>query len=357
MSNVDTAYEKLIGALNARGLSMPAINCPEFFALMEEILTPQEAVIACAMPLGYSTLEDIAGNLKVTDLGGLDKQLETMADKGLIELKKENGRKLFQFLPLVPGIMEYQFMKGTVDERSKKLARLYRAYSKAMGSAFGSPEPPKLVVSAPARKIPVDKGVTSQAVVMPYKVTMQLISDAQHIAAGTCLCRHQGALLDKPCTRPTNNCMLFGETARLASERGFAKALTKDEAIKMIDAAEKAGLVHQYSHIPDHDYTVLCNCCPCHCSIMKGASRSAVPSQAVTAGYVIKIDDDACTGCESCIDRCLMTALKMVDGKLTRDEQRCIGCGLCMYVCPTEALSIDLRSAVGSSPVRIAFPH
>ncbi len=69
MSNVDTAYEKLIGALNARGTSMPAIKCPEFFALVEEIFTRQEAVIACAMPLGYSSLEDIAENLKVTDLG------------------------------------------------------------------------------------------------------------------------------------------------------------------------------------------------------------------------------------------------------------------------------------------------
>jgi NAD-dependent dihydropyrimidine dehydrogenase PreA subunit len=265
-------------------------------------------------------------------------------------MKKENGKKLFQFLPLVPGIMEYQFMKGTLDEHSKKIAVLYRAYIKVMGKAFASPAPPKLVASAPARKIPVNKGVTTQAVVMPYKVTKQLILGAQHIAAGACMCRHQGALLDRPCASPSDNCMLFGETARFAAERGFAKALTKDQAIKMIDAAEKAGLVHQYSYIPDHDYAVLCNCCKCHCSIMKGASLSPVPSQALTAGYVIKIDDDACTGCESCIDRCLMAALKMVDGKLTRNEQRCIGCGLCMYVCPAEALSVDLRSAARSSP-------
>jgi ferredoxin len=347
MSNVDTAYEKLIGALNARGTSMPAINCPEYFALVEEILTQQEAVIACAMPLGYSALEDIAENLNVTDLGGLDKQLETMADKGLIELKKVNGKKVYQFLPFVPGIIEYQFMKGTVDEHNKKIARLYRAYTKAMGNAFRSAEPPKVEKSAPARKVPVDKGVTSEAVVWPYSVTKKAILDAGYIAAGTCMCRHQGALMDKPCTKPTNNCVLFGETARFAAERGFAKALTKDEAIKMLDAAEKAGLVHQYSYIPDHDYAVLCNCCSCHCSIMRSANKSPVPSQAVVANYLIKIDDEACTACESCLERCIMGALKMVDGKLTRDENRCIGCGLCMYVCPTDALSIGLRPAGG----------
>jgi electron transport complex protein RnfB len=346
MSDVAAVYEKLIGALNARGTSMPAIKCPEFFALAEEILTAQEAEIACAMPLGYSTLEDIAENLKVTGLEQLDRQLETMADKGLVELKKENGKKLFQFLPLVPGIIEYQFMKGAVDEHSKKIAVLYRAYIKAMGNELRSAEPPKLVKSAPARKIPVDKGVTSQVVVMPYQQTRQAIMDADYIAAGACMCRHQGALLDKPCTKPGDNCTLFGQTARFAVERGFAKALSKDEAIKMLDAAEEAGLVHQYSYIPDHDYSVLCHCCKCHCSIMKGAGKSPVPSQAVLAGYVVNIDHDACTTCEACIERCLMDALKMADGKLTRDEKRCIGCGLCMYVCPADALSIAPRTAV-----------
>jgi ferredoxin len=352
MSDNDTAYEKLIGALNARGTSLPAIKCPEFFALAEELFTQQEAAIACAMPLGYSTLEDIAENLKVKDLEQLHRQLETMADKGLIELKKENGKKLYQFLPLIPGIIEYQFMKGNVDERSKKIAYLFKAYSKATSTAFRSAEPPKVEKSAPARKIPVNKGISDQAVILPYRQTRQAILDAEYIAAGTCMCRHQGALIGKPCTKPTDNCMLFGETARFAVERGFSKALTRDEAIKMLDAAEKAGLIHQYSYVPGHDYSVLCHCCKCHCGIIYGANKSPVPGQAVTARYLVKLDDDACTACEACIERCEMGALKMVDGKLRRDEKRCIGCGLCMYVCPTDALSIDLRSQVTDlSPV------
>ena len=190
MSDINTAYEKLIGALNARATSLPAIKCPEFFALAEELFTQQEEAIACAMPLGYSTLEDIAENLKVKDLEQLHRQLETMADKGLIELKKENGKKLYQFLPLIPGIIEYQFMKGTVDERSKKIAYLFKAYSKAVSAAFRSAETPKVEKSAPARKIPVNKGVSTQAVVLPYRQTRQAILDSEYISAGTCMCRH-----------------------------------------------------------------------------------------------------------------------------------------------------------------------
>lgn len=346
MIDIDNAYEMLIGALNARGTSLPAIKCPEFFALAEELFTRQEAAIACAMPMGYSTLGDIAGNLEVQDHEQLDKQLETMADKGLIEIKNEDGSKLYQFLPLIPGIIEYQFMKGNVDERSKKIAYLFKAYSKAMNTAFRSAEPPKVEKSAPARKIPVNKGVSTNAAVLPYQQSRQAILDAEYISAGTCMCRHQGALVGKPCTKPVDNCMLFGETARFATERGFSKALTRDEALEMLDSAEQAGLIHQYSYVPGHDYSVLCHCCKCHCTITYSANKSAVPSQVVIARYLVKLDDGACTACEACIDRCEMGALKMVNGKLTRDEIRCIGCGLCMYVCPTDALSMTLRPAV-----------
>jgi Fe-S-cluster-containing hydrogenase component 2 len=46
-----------------------------------------------------------------------------------------------------------------------------------------------------------------------------------------------------------------------------------------------------------------------------------------------------------------MDALKMVDGKLIREELRCIGCGICMWVCPADALVLEPRPA-GKVPLR-----
>lgn len=51
-------------------------------------------------------------------------------------------------------------------------------------------------------------------------------------------------------------------------------------------------------------------------------------------------DYDACIGCEACEKACrrkVTGALSMRNGKVVRDERRCIGCGECVLVCPTAA--------------------
>jgi NAD-dependent dihydropyrimidine dehydrogenase PreA subunit len=66
----------------------------------------------------------------------------------------------------------------------------------------------------------------------------------------------------------------------------------------------------------------------------------------VIANWVITVDNDACSGCGACIDRCWMEALKMDGDSVVRDFNRCIGCGICRYVCPTDAMKLIRREKV-----------
>jgi Na+-translocating ferredoxin:NAD+ oxidoreductase subunit B len=339
----DAIYDKLAAALNARGTGVPSIICKEFYDLAQFLFTPEEAAIACAMPIEYASLEEIAANLATKDLKKLASQLEIMGDKGLIHIKELGGKKLYEGLPFVPGITEFQLMKGIVDEHSKKWAILLNDYSKAVKREFMSGKPLKIEKSAPGKKVSVDKEIRQLTSTIPYKEMKQLILDTEHIAAGTCVCRHQGNLLGKTSNEPMGNCMVFGESALFSIERGFTKKLSKEEALKVLEEAEKAGLVHNYVNNPGKFTNLLCNCCGCHCFILRGAKNSPAPSQMVNARYLVHINQDDCTGCEACIDRCWMKALKMENGKLVRDEQRCIGCGVCMWACPTDALYLEPR--------------
>ena len=61
---------------------------------------------------------------------------------------------------------------------------------------------------------------------------------------------------------------------------------------------------------------------------------------------IIKIDREACNGCEACAAACHEGAIEMVNGKatLTREDY-CDGLGDCLPACPVNAISFEEREA------------
>lgn len=62
---------------------------------------------------------------------------------------------------------------------------------------------------------------------------------------------------------------------------------------------------------------------------------------------IIKIDEAKCNGCGLCAEACHEGAIGMIDGKarLLRDDY-CDGLGDCLPVCPTNAITFEVREAL-----------
>ncbi len=291
----------------------------------------------------------------------------SIAKKGLIfNQPNSTGIMVYRLLPLMlVGVMEYKFMVDLAgSEEEKNLARLFekllhelrdqiQGNYDAISPLFNhAPAVDRTVPAAikedgnPVKTVPVDKTLDiPDEFVLPSQSVEDIINKFDDIAVGHCFCRQRGRLLGKTCDTqaPTLNCFTFGKSARHTTAQGFAKKVTKAEALKIMKAAEQAGLIHKAFHPGSKESspeTSICNCCKDCCDTF-GLWRNGTLPLINSTYYLAVIDEEACTGCGTCAERCPTDAIVLNEkGVAQRDENACIGCGVCSRFCPEEAISL-----------------
>lgn len=346
----ETLLAELCNKINSLGGVIPAMPIPELVELIEELFTPEEVEVASKLPGGTLPVEVLAEKMSM-DKEKLHSILESMADKGTVLAREKDGELIYRLLPIMPGMFEFQFMRGTDTDRDRRLARLFKVYID-----IATPLVTKAVTAVKgltpfSRIIPVEKTITAGQKVYTFDQLSKYIESSDAIAVGHCYCRHQAYLLgEAPCDAPRESCMNFGPGARYTSERGITRMITKEEAFEILSACEEKGLVHLSSNTSAF-LEYLCNCCGCHCDLLKKIRDTGSHVWAATSGYLASVDTDACTGCGTCEERCQLNAVSLDEADLAVvDEARCIGCGACANLCPVEAISMVALDDVPTPP-------
>ena len=52
------------------------------------------------------------------------------------------------------------------------------------------------------------------------------------------------------------------------------------------------------------------------------------------------MDLTKCTGCGQCVEVCAFKALSVIEEKIARDEEKCMNCNTCLYLCPEGVFSL-----------------
>ena len=292
----------------------------------------------------------------------------SLAKKGLVFNQPSSaGVMIYRLLPLIlVGVMEYKFMVPLAGSKEEKdLARLFEKLLAELrdqiqgnydtlsplfdaAPAVDRTVPTRITEDGkPIKIIPVDQKLeVSEEFVLPSQTVEDIINKFDDIAVGHCFCRQRRGLLGDPCSTdaPALNCFTFGKSARHTAAQGFAKKISKDEARKIMQEAETAGLIHKAFHPGSRESspeTSICYCCKDCCDTLELWRSGTLPL--INSTYHLSvIDEAACSGCGICVGWCPTDAIVLSDEDVARrDESACLGCGVCSRFCPEEAISLQ----------------
>jgi len=323
------AYNKLRAFLDSIPNGFPASESGIEIKILKRIFTEEEAELFTKMKLTFETAEQISTRTGL-DVEYIKKMLPIMKNKGqLVGISKGNF-SLYRIYPYVFGI--YEFQGASMDREFAELAEEYM--DSTMAEEFFTKEPPMM------KSIPIGIEVKDDTAIEPYESVAVLIEGAKSWAVRDCICKKEKVLLGKKCDKPMEVCMSFAPVPGFFDNDDTCRAITRDEAYKILKLSEEAGLVHMTSNYKSGHFYI-CNCCKCCCGPLSkyiSISKKAVAK----SNYIAVVDKDLCISCGACVDRCQADAIEMKEHAEIKD---CIGCGLCVSACPVEAIKLVRRES------------
>ncbi|MHA1959114.1 MAG: ATP-binding protein [Candidatus Thorarchaeota archaeon] len=327
-------YMQLAATLDKMPNGFTHIEDGTHLRVLEWIFTPDEADLASRMKARGETVEEMSARLEIP-LEGLVERLEAMSTKGQIRAWSSSTGRRYALLVFVGGIWEEQMDRA--DETFAQLAEEY--FQKGQNDGLFNTEP------AIFKVIPVNQAVRTELEVFPYEVAERIIEGAKSWGLRECACKKYKGVLGDKCKYPTSVCLLFAPRRDNAyDEDPLTETISKEEALKILHQAEEDGLIH-CSMNTQSGHSYICNCCTCCCTMLRGAAEWGQPHAFVKSNFIAQVDDNDCTGCELCIERCQFDTLSIADGICQVDSTRCVGCGVCSVVCPEDALSLASRES------------
>ena len=327
-------YRKLQRHLDKMPVPFPETQSGVEISLLKHLFDEEEANIALNLSALPESVDKIHSRFRQGEITRekLQSILKGLFDKGAIQSNQDHvdGPK-YSKAPLAIGIFEYQ-----VDRITKELAEDFFKYEdEVFGEALLSAKTKQM------RTIPVNIDIDPEFPVGTYDNARAIIDQSPGpYAVMNCVCRQAREKMGEKCkqTDIMETCFTLGNSAKFMMAKGVARELDKEEMVKLVNRAEKEGMVLQPGNTQSPEF--MCCCCGCCCGVLTAAKKFPQPVEFLQTNFYADIDPGLCTACGECMEVCQMDALVPVNSHTEVLRSHCIGCGVCLNACAFDAISL-----------------
>jgi len=225
-------YQKLAQHLDRLPGGYPATESGVELRILRRLFSPQDAELALHLALIAEEAPVIAHRAGIP-VAEAQQRLEDMASRGLIYSTHHRERPPeYMALQFVVGIWEFQ-----VNRLDEGLVQDVDEYFHTMFDMDVWQRAPQL------HTIPVAESIAYPNEVLAYHQAREIVRKQEKIIVADCICRKERHLVGEGCKKPLETCLVFGSGAYYYERYGMGRQISVDEALAVLDTADRAGLV------------------------------------------------------------------------------------------------------------------
>lgn len=286
---------------------------PEYWAL-DEVLTKEEAKFLLNFKKTRVSYDvEALAQMNHMSVEETQKMIDHLCWVGVLEMNRENQdhHKQYNVPIFVPGSAEFMMMNDELTAKHPNLATFFNLMTQ-MPLEGVTPMIPPGGAGVGMHVIPVEKAIAHENMSADVEHISHWLDKYEKYSVGQCTCRKQQTMRGEGSGEINGEfCMGVGDMAEYCVDRGMGRYISYEEALEILERAERHGFVHQITNIDGEEKIVaICNCAPGVCNALRTSQLYNTPNMSRSA-YRAHVEKEKCVACGKCVEVCPVGAAKL----------------------------------------------